>query len=763
MTTVAPGAATDTAAVPIVTTAASNGKGHILHDGPAYSLALNKEHTHVVVAGRNVFKVFLIEQGGFKECVNLRCGKTSSVQSSSSMDVAWNPADDNVLATATTGGAVVTWNLNRSSRNKQDHIFYDHRRTVNKVTFHCVEPNLLMSGSQDGTIKCFDLRLKEAPKTYSSDSESIRDVQFSPHNNYVFAAASENGSIQIWDTRKAEKCLNKFSAHNGPVFSCDWHSELQFLATASRDKTIKVWNVTNKPIAEYTISTIAPVGRVKWRPYRRYHLASSALVLDSAINVWDVRRPYIPYASFAKHTDVATCIAWKGDPFVLLSTNRDSTLHQNFISEADLPLESANQQGMAINRDGDLVFCCPVNLNKVEIQKSKESSRKTSTTTSGEEELNTSSEMNVFRDPKIVMCLSDEAECIQTCAIQYKLIGRSIGELCEHNAGVASSVGRTTVFLLWNVLRILYDHRVSLIALKEDIMSSSNIDSSFDGENQIGSLSDEDGFRGDRPYQLGDFYFGNAEIDPLDAEHDQFDFIGLQMDSKTVEEDNDWEVPVESITLRHEIIHEPIVNDPYIHNSAPLANKLNNRITSAPLLRITSPAKFDMWNPSEIVVKALRHHVDEGDVQTAVCALIVLSDEIRSELTNPRHSWRLLHGEIESWWLNYLELLKKFKLWSCATTVIQLSRIRSILQLHRTSTSVYLTCGWCYKGLTRNNRRCYNCQHSECARCALCQRIVRGMYAWCRGCAHGGHIGHMKQWFMENKYCPTGCGHKCEY
>lgn len=65
-------------------------------------------------------------------------------------------------------------------------------------------------------------------------------MQFSPHNTYTFAAASENGTIQIWDTRKADKCLNKFSAHNGPVFSCDWHSELQLLATASRDKTIKV-------------------------------------------------------------------------------------------------------------------------------------------------------------------------------------------------------------------------------------------------------------------------------------------------------------------------------------------------------------------------------------------------------------------------------------------------------------------------------------------------------------------------------------------
>lgn len=88
------------------------------------------------------------------------------------------------------------------------------------------------------------------------------------------------------------------------------------------------------------------------------------------------------------------------------------------------------------------------------------------------------------------------------------------------------------------------------------------------------------------------------------------------------------------------------------------------------MLRITSPAKFDAWNPSEIVVEALRHHVDKGDVQTAVCALIVLSDEIRNELTNTKRKSYLLHSEIEYWWISYLELLKQHKLWSCATTVI---------------------------------------------------------------------------------------------
>lgn len=130
--------------------------------------------------------------------------------------------------------------------------------------------------------------------------------------------------------------------------------------------------------------------------------------------------------------------------------------------------------------------------------------------------------------------------------------------------------------MLWNVLRILYDHRMSLISLKEDIMCTSNIDS-FDGnlDNPMGSISDEDGLRLDKPYQLGDFFFGNAEIDPLDAEHDQFDFIGLQMDSKTVEEDNEWELPVESITLRHEILHQPILDDPSIPSSANSANRLS--------------------------------------------------------------------------------------------------------------------------------------------------------------------------------------------
>lgn len=73
-----------------------------------------------------------------------------------------------------------------------------------------------------------------------SNTESVRDVQFSPNNLYNFSAVSENGSVQIWDVRRPDKFQVQFTAHSGPVFACDWHPENMWLATASRDKTIKV-------------------------------------------------------------------------------------------------------------------------------------------------------------------------------------------------------------------------------------------------------------------------------------------------------------------------------------------------------------------------------------------------------------------------------------------------------------------------------------------------------------------------------------------
>ena len=42
-----------------------------------------------------------------------------------------------------------------------------------------------------------DLRKKEVGTSFNGKSESVRDVLFSPFNYFMFAAAYENGNIQV--------------------------------------------------------------------------------------------------------------------------------------------------------------------------------------------------------------------------------------------------------------------------------------------------------------------------------------------------------------------------------------------------------------------------------------------------------------------------------------------------------------------------------------------------------------------------------------
>ena len=105
----------------------------------------------------------------------------------------------------------------------------------------------------------------------SSYAESVRDVQFSPHQPNVFASVSENGTVQLWDVRRQDRCQNQFTAHHGPIFACDWHPEVKtWLATAGRDKAVKIWDLGFKNVLEYSVATMASVGRIKWRPHSSY-------------------------------------------------------------------------------------------------------------------------------------------------------------------------------------------------------------------------------------------------------------------------------------------------------------------------------------------------------------------------------------------------------------------------------------------------------------------------------------------------------------
>lgn len=164
---------------------------------PAASIALSPDEKLLAVVGSHLFKVYTVRDNGeLDEHINMRSSKNQNLNYSSS-DVEFCPSDDRILASASTNGSVIIWNITKSGRAKLANLFKDHDRTVNRVNFHPSDPNLVLSGSQDGQMKLFDYRKNESVQTFSSNSESVRDIQFNPYITHYFAAGTDSCNVQV--------------------------------------------------------------------------------------------------------------------------------------------------------------------------------------------------------------------------------------------------------------------------------------------------------------------------------------------------------------------------------------------------------------------------------------------------------------------------------------------------------------------------------------------------------------------------------------
>lgn len=330
------------------------------------ALDANADRDRVALAGREVLKILKVSNHAITEEIDLRIGAKLNT-SFASNDVKWGLGETkNVIATAAGNGQILLWDLEKPSANKPDKTLKEHTRAVNSIAFNPANGKWLLSASQDGSIKFWDVKDPNMSRTtLHAKGEGVRDVQFSPRDGVQFAAAFDNGTIQVWDIR-TRNVLRTFHGHNGPALTIDWHPDGKRLASGGRDKLAKIWDSTSESRRpRVTIQTSAPVAMVSWRPYSQNQstrrsaagldLATCSLSYDKRILVWDLRRPYIAAQVLEEHSGITTGFLWRDDS-TLWSCSKDKTFVQHNLSMASRQINALSQCAVAWSPRNEVAF-----------------------------------------------------------------------------------------------------------------------------------------------------------------------------------------------------------------------------------------------------------------------------------------------------------------------------------------------------------------------------------------------------------------------
>src|SRR5207248_1710726 len=79
-------------------------------------------------------------------------------------------------------------------------------------------------------------------QTLEGHSDSVWSVAFS-HDSTRLASASDDKTVKIWDASSGE-CLQTLEGHSGWVRSVAFSHDSTRLASASDDETVKIWDAS---------------------------------------------------------------------------------------------------------------------------------------------------------------------------------------------------------------------------------------------------------------------------------------------------------------------------------------------------------------------------------------------------------------------------------------------------------------------------------------------------------------------------------------